>query len=72
MLKITDAEKKALKGRGYIMTRDGEHFVARVITVDGLLTDKELDKIAEASRKFGNGQTAMTSRLTVEVQGLTY
>ena len=27
---LTDAEKKALKGRGYIMTRDGEHFIARV------------------------------------------
>ena len=35
-MKITDAEKKALKGRGYIMTRDGEHFVGRIITEDGV------------------------------------
>ena len=27
---------------------------------------------AEAAEKFGNGQLAMTSRLTIEVQGLTY
>lgn len=72
MLNITDAEKKALKGRGYIMTRDGEHFIARIITVDGVLTREELAKVAEAAQKFGSGQVAMTSRLTVEVQGLTY
>ena len=35
-MKITDAEKKALKGRGLLMTRDTEHFIARIITVDGV------------------------------------
>lgn len=72
MLQITDAEKKALKGRGYIMTRDGEHFIARIITIDGLLTAEELIAVSQAAEKFGNGQVAMTSRLTVEVQGLAY
>ena len=71
-MKITDAEKKALKGRGYIMTRDGEHFIARLITVDGVLTSEQFTVAAEAAEKFGNGQLAMTSRLTIEVQGLTY
>ena len=71
-MKITDAEKKALKGRGYIMTRDGEHFIARLITVDGVLTSKQFTVASEAAEKFGNGQLAMTSRLTIEVQGLTY
>ena len=72
MLNITEAEKKALKGRGYIMTRDGEHFIARIITVDGVLTNEEMTKISEAAQRFGSGKVAMTSRLTVEVQGLTY
>lgn len=72
MLNITAEEKKALKGRGYIMTNDGEHFIARVITVDGLLNAAELSRIAQAAEKFGGGAVAMTSRLTVEVQGLTY
>ena len=40
MLNITAEEKKALKGRGYIITRDGEHFIARIITVDGVLNDE--------------------------------
>lgn len=72
MLNITAEEKKALKGRGYIITRDGEHFIARIITVDGVLNDEEMAVIAEAAKKFGDGRVAMTSRLTVEVQGLTY
>lgn len=72
MKPITEQEKKALKGRGYIMTRDGEHFIARIITVDGVLTSAQLDRVAQAAEKFGNGQAAMTSRMTVEVQGLTY
>ena len=71
-MKITDAEKKALKGRGYIMTRDGEHFVARLITVNGVLTSSQFAAAAEAAEKYGSGQLAMTSRLTIEVQGLTY
>lgn len=72
MLKITDEEKKALKGRGYIMTRDGEHFIARIITIDGTITCEQMDVLNEAAKKFGNGVMAMTSRLTIEVQGLTY
>ncbi len=72
MLNITDAERKSLKNRGIISTRDGEHFIARVITVDGTLNTEEMDAIKEAAYKFGNGKVALTTRLTVEVQGITY
>ena len=58
MLNITAEEKKALKGRGYIITRDGEHFIARIITVDGVLNDEEMAVIAEAAKKFGDGRVA--------------
>ena len=71
-MKLTDAEKKALKGRGYILNRDGEHFIARIITEDGTLTSEELAVVSEAAKTFGSGRVAMTSRMTVEVQGLTY
>ena len=54
------------------MTRDGEHFIARLITVDGVLTSEQITVAAQAAEKFGNGKLAMTSRMTVEVQGLTY
>lgn len=71
-MEITTAEKKALKGRGYILNRDGQHFIARVIPIDGVLNAEELKTITEAAEKFGDGRVALTTRLTVEVQGLTY
>lgn len=54
------------------MTRDGKHFIARIITIDGVLTSEEMAKVAEAAEKYGNGKVTMTSRLTIEAQGLTY
>ena len=68
MLNISDAEKKALKGRGYIMTRDGEHFIARIITIDGTMSCEKMNALCQAAEKYGNGEMAMTSRLTIEVQ----
>ncbi|MBQ2327418.1 MAG: (4Fe-4S)-binding protein, partial [Clostridia bacterium] len=60
MANLTPEVKKALKGRGYVITNDGEHFIARVITVDGTLTAEEMNKLSEAAVKFGNGTVAMT------------
>ena len=50
MAKLTAEEKKALKGRGYVITNDGEHFIARVITVDGTLTADEMNVLSELPR----------------------
>ena len=71
-MNITAEEKKALKGRGYIMTRDNEHFIARVITENGVLNTEQMECLVSAAEKFGNGDIAMTSRLTLEVQGIPY
>lgn len=72
MLHISAEEKKALKGRGVLLCRDGEHFAARVITEDGTLTAEQMEAIAEAARRFGNGSAALTVRLTMEIQGVAY
>ena len=72
MLNLTPEEKKALKSRGYLLTRDNEHFVARIITVNGLLTAEQMDRLSQAAVQFGNGKIAMTTRMTLEIQGLTY
>ena len=72
MLNITMEEKKALKGRGIIMNRDKETFIARILTVDSTLTAEEMEHIAEAARRYGNGKVAMTVRLQVEIQGISY
>ena len=55
MLKISEEEKKALKGRGIIMTNDGEHFVARVVSSNGVFTAEQLRALTDAAEKYGDG-----------------
>lgn len=69
---ISNSEKKALKDRGYVITQDGVHFIARIITANGLITSEQLAALSQAAERFSNGQLSMTTHLTVEVQGLTY
>ena len=72
MLNITADEKKALKARGIILTNDNEHFIARVISPCGLFTNEQMQAVTDAAKKYGNGNVAMTTRLTMEIQGISY
>lgn len=47
-------------------------FNGRVITRNGKITAEEMQKIAAAAKKFGSGEVAMTSRLTVEIQRIPF
>ncbi|MTK13236.1 MAG: (4Fe-4S)-binding protein [Clostridiaceae bacterium] len=70
--KLNDEEVKSLKGQGYILQNDKEHFVCRVITVDGTLTPDKGKKIFEIADKYGEGHVSFTTRLTVEIPGIKY
>lgn len=72
MLSITPEEKKALKGRGIILNRDQEHFAVRIITEDGTLNAAQMETVAQAAQKYGDGSVAMTVRLTLEIKGVSY
>ena len=72
MQKISMEEKKQLKGRAILLNRDGEHFSVRVITEDGTLNADQLEAVAQAGRLYGDGRVAFTSRLTVELQNVSY
>ncbi|EQE09203.1 nitrate/sulfite reductase [Clostridioides difficile] len=72
MSNVTAEQKKEVKGRGFLPSRDGEHFAARIITVNGVINASQAKKIAEAAEKFGNGQLAFTTRLTVELPGVKF
>ena len=50
MLKITDAEKKALKGRGLILNNDGEHFIARIVAPNGVFTNEQMQMVTDVAR----------------------
>lgn len=47
-------------------------FNVRVITRNGKITSKEQRAIADAADRFGNGEVTMTTRLTIEIQGVQY
>ncbi len=47
-------------------------FNCRVVTRNGKITAEEMAAIAEAAKKFGNGEVAFTSRLSCEIQRVPY
>ena len=71
-MKISADEKKSLKGRGIILNRDGETFSVRTVLEDGTATSQQLDAVAKAAERFGNGRAALTMRMSFEIQGVSY
>jgi len=66
---MTNEDILRVKGLGFLRDKRTEDcFNARVITRNGKITADEAIVIAEAAKQFGNGEVAMTSRLTVEIQ----
>ena len=71
--KLSAAEIKRVKGLGCLQDKRYEDvFNVRVITRNGRITVAEHRAIAEAAEKFGSGAVTMTSRLTMEIQGVKY
>ncbi len=71
--KLPPEEIKRVKGLGCLQDkRYPDVFNVRVITRNGKLSAEEHRIIAEASEKFGSGSVTMTTRLTLEVQGVKY
>ena len=69
---VSADEIKRVKGLGFLHNKGTDNFSGRVITRNGKITAAESRRIAEAAEKFGNGELAMTTRLTVEVQGIPF
>ena len=66
-------EIKRVKGLGCLQDkRYPDVFNVRVITRNGKITTEEHRVIAEAAEKFGSGEVAMTTRLTMEIQGVKH
>ena len=70
---ITQEDIALVKSKGFLIDkRTGAHFNARVITVNGKISAEKLEIIAKASKLFGSGEVAFTTRLTCEVQGIPF
>ena len=71
--KLTPEQIAKVKGLGYLRDKRFEDvFNIRVITRNGKITTAEQRALAEAADRFGSSEVAMTSRLTVEIQGVPY
>ena len=70
---LTPEEIKRVKGLGCLRDkRYPDVFNVRVITRNGKITTQEQRTIAEAADRFGSGEVALTTRLTMEIQGVKY
>ena len=66
-------EIKRVKGLGCLQDkRYPDVFNVRIITRNGKITSEEHRVIAEAADRFGSGAVTMTTRLTLEIQGVKY
>ncbi len=66
-------EIKRVKGLGCLQDkRYPDVFNVRVITRNGRITSEEHRVIAEAAEKYGSGAVTMTTRLTLEIQGVKH
>lgn len=70
---ISPEEVKRVKALGCLRDkRYDDIFNVRVITRNGKITAAEQHIIAQAAEKYGNGEVTMTSRLTLEIQGVHF
>ena len=71
--KLTDAQIAKVKSYGCLKDkRYDDVFNVRVITRNGVITSDEQRTISEAADLFGSHKVAMTTRLTIEIQGVKY
>ncbi len=71
--KLPPEEIKRVKGLGCLQDkRFNDVFNVRIITKNGKITADEQHTVAEAAQRFGSGEITMTSRLTLEIQGVKY
>ncbi len=62
-----------VKGEGFLRDKLTEDcFNGRVITRNGKITAAEMKAIAAAAENFGNGEVAMTSRMSIEIQRIPF
>ena len=66
-------EVARVKGLGFLRDKTTENcFNARVITGNGKINSEKLNIIARAASLYGNGEVAMTTRLSIEIQKIPF
>lgn len=71
-LTISPEDEKRVKSLGFLSNKGTDNFSGRIITVNGKITADQLKCLSDAANLFGNGIVTMTTRLTIECQGIPY
>ncbi len=70
---VSKADETKVKALGFLRDKTTpDKFNGRVITRNGKITAEEARVIAEASEIYGSGEVTMTTRLTMEIQGVPF
>ena len=70
---LTAEQIAKVKGLGCLRDkRSGDIFNVRIITRNGKLTTQEHRAVLDAADKFGSSEVAVTSRMSIEIQGVVY
>ena len=70
---VSPEEETRVKALGFLKDKTTlDKFNGRVITRNGKITADEAKTIGEAAEIFGSGEVTMTSRLTMEIQGVPF
>lgn len=70
---VSPEDVTRVKALGFLRDkRTSDKFNGRVITRNGKITADESKVIAQAAEIYGSGEITMTSRLTLEIQGVPY
>ena len=76
MEKYTVLTKKQIlsaKAQGFLRDKTIDNkFNARILTRNGNISSEEAQVIAKAANLYGNGRIVMTTRLSIELQGVAY
>ena len=56
-----------LKGLGFLLQNDKEHFAVRLLSRAGNFTTEELSNIKYLADKYGRGYAGVTTRLQLEI-----
>lgn len=71
-LTISPEDEKRVKSLGFLSNKGTDNFSGRIITVNGKITADQLKCLSDAANLYGNGIVTMTTRLTIECQGIPY
>lgn len=71
-LTVSAEDEKRVKAMGFLSNKGTDNFSGRIITVNGKVTAKQMECITKAAELYGNGIVTLTTRLTIEVQGIPY